>query len=557
MDVDSAALANGRFETDRALGASTLREAVDMIEAFDGAGAGRITGIHAPHAGDTCSIELLEEVARLADTDGRQVHTHLAQSPLELKHIKARNDCGPVRLLAQAGLLHDKLFAAHCIFLDEPEIAELGRAQAKVCHAPLGNAAFGALAPAQALHNAGATLTLCTDTKSADMFESMRMALAAARIRAEGQFVFDADVMLSWATCDAARALGMANVGRLQPGYRADLVILDAAAANLRPLVDGTGIVVHSGSANNVQHVFVDGEHLVADGRRHAWTPRKLSTLHSQSLTIYGPGQSKLRYEMTDECDQSNENIQRVSTAIQRAWLSGHAISSKSLPTLTTPAQAYAVQRQVADNLNWIGSPGERRHWKVGGPRADATPTAACLPDALIYQSGCRMSLTLPGLVGVESEVAFRVSDVQWSADGVIVVVDACCVAIEVVASRFSDVGAVGPWLKLADQQMNAALVLGPWQPLPDVIWDSFICSATLDGTELAQSNDGHPCKDPLWALNWLANHAKKRHLPLRTGDVVTTGSWLGILAIDRPGVLVTSFSGLGEASIQFGGSLD
>ncbi|MFK7964328.1 MAG: amidohydrolase family protein [Burkholderiaceae bacterium] len=267
MNVDSGALASGRFETDRALGDSTLREALDMIEAFDGAGDGRITGIHAPHAGDTCSADLLSEIARLASADGRQVHTHLAQSPLELKHIDARDGCGPVRLLADAGLLTDKLFAAHCIFLDEEEIVELGRAQATVCHAPLGNAAFGALAPIKALRDAGATITLCTDTKSADMFESMRMALAAARIRADGEFVFDADLMLSWATCDGASALGMSDVGRIQEGYRADLVVLDALAANLRPVVDGTGIVVHSGSASNVQHVFVDGERLVANGQ--------------------------------------------------------------------------------------------------------------------------------------------------------------------------------------------------------------------------------------------------------------------------------------------------
>ncbi len=64
-----------------------------------------------------------------------------------------------------------------------------------------------------------------------------------------------------------ASALGMTDVGRIQVGYRADLVVLDAQAANLRPVVNGTGIVVHSGSASNVQHVFVDGEHLVANGQ--------------------------------------------------------------------------------------------------------------------------------------------------------------------------------------------------------------------------------------------------------------------------------------------------
>jgi len=267
MNVDTAALADGRFETDDALGESSLREAMDMVEAFDGSSNGRITAVHAPHAGDTCSRELLAEIARLAEADGRQVHTHLAQSRLELAHINARERCGPVRLLAEVGLLNERLFAAHCIFLNEEEITELGLAHVNVCHAPLGNAAFGALAPIAALRQAGAHITLCTDTKSADMFETMRMALAAARIQAQGQFVFDADTMLSWSTTDAASALGLSDVGRVRVGYRADLVLLDPDAANLRPIVDGTGIVVHSGSAANVLHVFVDGQQLVSAGR--------------------------------------------------------------------------------------------------------------------------------------------------------------------------------------------------------------------------------------------------------------------------------------------------
>ncbi|MFK7967191.1 MAG: fumarylacetoacetate hydrolase family protein, partial [Burkholderiaceae bacterium] len=182
----------------------------------------------------------------------------------------------------------------------------------------------------------------------------------------------------------------------------------------------------------------------------------------------------------------------------------------------------------------------------------DAIPTAACLPESLTFPSGSRMSHALAGLAGVESEVAFRISDVQWSTGSVRVLVDACCVALEVVASRFFDPDAISPWLKLADQQMNAALVLGPWQPLPEVPWGSLVCTASFDGAMLAESKQGHPCEDPLWALNWLADHANGQGLALRAGDVVTTGSWLGVLPIKQPGMFSASFSGLGEASLQF-----
>jgi 5-methylthioadenosine/S-adenosylhomocysteine deaminase len=266
MDADSAALAEGRFERDPALGERTLRDSLDLIARWDGAAGGRIRAVHAPHAPDTCSRGLLQEIARLAEADGRPVHTHLAQSMLEVAQVRTREGLSPVQLLDDLGLLNPRLFAAHGIFLDDADIARAGAGGLHLCHAPIGNATFGATAPVLALQQAGAHITLCTDTKSADMFETMRMAIVAARVRAQA-FVLDAATVFGWATEGGARALGLPDLGRLEPGCRADLVLLDPAAPNLVPVVDGTGIVVHAGSAANVRHVFRDGEHLVADGR--------------------------------------------------------------------------------------------------------------------------------------------------------------------------------------------------------------------------------------------------------------------------------------------------
>jgi 5-methylthioadenosine/S-adenosylhomocysteine deaminase len=266
MDADSAALAEGRFERDPALGERTLRDGLDLIARWDGADGGRIRTVHAPHAPDTCSRGLLQEIARLAAADGRPVHTHLAQSPLEVAHVRQREGMCPVELLHDVGLLHPALFAAHGIFMDADDIARAGRAGMHLCHAPIGNATFGAFAPVLALRDAGVKVTLCTDTKSADMFETMRMAIVAARARAQA-FVLDAATVFGWATAGGAQALGLPDLGRLEAGCRADVVLLDPDAPNLLPVVDGVGIVVHAGSAANVRHVFRDGEHLVADGR--------------------------------------------------------------------------------------------------------------------------------------------------------------------------------------------------------------------------------------------------------------------------------------------------
>lgn len=266
MDADTAALAEGRFVHDPALGRATLKDALDLIDRWQG--KGRIGTILAPHAPDTCSRDLLVEFARLAQDGGKPVHTHLAQSELEVDHILTREGMTPVEFLDDVGLLNDDLVAAHCIFLSPDDIARLGQNRVTVAHAPIGNASFGAAAPIEMLERAGARITLCTDSKSADMFEAMRMAIASARWRSGMKFVLNARQVFGWATRTGADAVrGHAAQGTLEPGAPADLILLDPEAPNLRPVIDGFGIVVHSGCAANVRTVICEGEILVLNGR--------------------------------------------------------------------------------------------------------------------------------------------------------------------------------------------------------------------------------------------------------------------------------------------------
>lgn len=268
MDVDTAALAEGRFEHDVALGEETLADNLKLIDEWDGANNGLIHCFYAPHAPDTVSRELFRMIAEMAAKDGRQIHTHLAQSRVEIAHMKDREGMRSSDFLEDVGVLNDRLVAAHCIFLDKDEVQKLGSAGVQVAHAPIGNASFGAAAPIADLAEAGANITLCTDTKSGDMFEAMRMALASARLRAGETFVLDAATVFGWATCGGARALGLEkNVGRIEIGYRADLTLLDAKAPNLHPLVDGFGTIAHLGSGTNVRTVICDGNILIDEGR--------------------------------------------------------------------------------------------------------------------------------------------------------------------------------------------------------------------------------------------------------------------------------------------------
>jgi 5-methylthioadenosine/S-adenosylhomocysteine deaminase len=272
-DVDLAVLAGGEHRHDRAIGEATLRENLDVIARWHGHDGGRLRGFLAPHAPDTCSRDLLREVARLADRSGPPVHTHLAQSPGEVEQVRRRDGRRPSEVLEEVGLLGPHLVAGHCIYLDPDEITRLGAARVSVAHVPVGNASSGMMAPIRALEEAGALITLATDTKSHDLFETMRAALAINRVQGGGRAIA-ARAALRWATANGAAALGLgADVGALAAGMKADVILLDADAPNLRPIVDGFSIVVHAGVGANVKSVIVDGRVVLDEGRPTRFDP--------------------------------------------------------------------------------------------------------------------------------------------------------------------------------------------------------------------------------------------------------------------------------------------
>lgn len=266
IDVDMPKVAEGRWTHSAAIAEETLDQALAFNERWRGRSS-RLTPILVPHAPDTCSRGLLERVAGIACDSGLQVHIHLAQSPMEVSRIRERENRSPPALLAETGLLDCHTVAAHCIHLAEEDFAILGGKAVRVAHSPLGNASAGWIAPVQRLEAAGARIGLCTDAKSNDMLEAMRMAIAAGRILGGGLELSAARVF-GWATTGSAGILGLENeIGVLRPGLRADVILLDGEAANLRPLLRPLGGVVHNGIGANVRHSIIEGEIVMRDFR--------------------------------------------------------------------------------------------------------------------------------------------------------------------------------------------------------------------------------------------------------------------------------------------------
>lgn len=220
-----------------------------------------------------------------------------------------------------------------------------------------------------------------------------------------------------------------------------------------------------------------------------------------------------------------------------------------------TVAQAYAVQDGVARAL-W---PGQRtRCWKVGAPNKDSEPYSAPIPPRRVHASGARLSGDDFHMIGIEAELAFRVTRplppraFLYEEAEVRAALGELCVTIELVDTRLRQWQQAGALWRLADNQINGALIVGggitDWQGL-ELAQRSL--ALTVNDEVLAEQRGGHPLGDPASLLGWSVNHLVARSKGLEPGDLITTGSWTGMRFIAPGAEVCARFPGIGEARVR------
>ena len=250
-----------------------LRLADVLCDRCDRSAGGRVVFRFGPACENSTSPGLLREVRERASDRHVGIHLHLAESKVGWDNIHRQHGKTPVAYMHDIGLLGPDVLAAHCIWItseDRRILRETGTAVSYTpeCHMKL---ALG-VAPVSKLLAEGAIVSLGTDTCSVndnmDMFEEMRSGIFLQRIANMDQHAVPAYRALEMATIGGARALGMADrIGSLEPGKRADLILVDLSATHLRPINLIVNNLVYGAHASDVSTVMVDGEILVSDGR--------------------------------------------------------------------------------------------------------------------------------------------------------------------------------------------------------------------------------------------------------------------------------------------------
>ena len=299
------------------------------IRRWDGFADGRVRVSVAPTIPGHCSDAFLAGCLSLLREYGVGLHTHLAETKVEAVHAQRRWGRSIAAQLGEIGLLGPKFVGAHSVWLTDDDIRLIADAGGSVAHNPASNLRLGCgIAPIREMLDRGVTVGLGTDgamsSDNVSMFEAMRFAGVVGTVRfphRTDQWI-DGRAVLRMATEGSARVLGLSHeIGRLEPGRKADVVLLRAGSGFLRPLNDPVNALVYSETGADVELVIIDGKVVMRGGR---------------VLTV----------DETQLCDRAQRAAEGVRARNRTAW----ALADRFQPYVTTACQAlvaspYAVNR--------------------------------------------------------------------------------------------------------------------------------------------------------------------------------------------------------------------
>jgi 5-methylthioadenosine/S-adenosylhomocysteine deaminase len=234
-----------------------------------------ITPAFAPHAPYTVSTEHLKQVRALATELGIPILIHVSETKDELRQVaEKQNGQTPGNYLESIGFLGDDVVAAHGVHLTPEELKLFAARKTGVAHCPESNQMLASgVAPVVEMIRAGMEVGLGTDgpagsNNNLDMVEEMASAARLQKVMRNDPKAISAREVLRLATIGGAQVLGLADkIGTLEPGKRADVVLIDLQQAKVQPVYSVESAIVYAASGSSVVTTIVDGKILMRRGQ--------------------------------------------------------------------------------------------------------------------------------------------------------------------------------------------------------------------------------------------------------------------------------------------------
>ncbi len=249
-------------------GEAALEENKTLFQDYHGACDGRITVMFGPHAPYTCPPDFLRRVAEIAKERKAEVHIHLSETKGEVENCLKDYGKSPIALMEETGILDCGVLAAHCVHLSDEDIDLMRRYKVRVAHNPGSNMKLASgIAPVLKLQKAGVCVGLGTDGASSnnnlDMLEEARLAALLHKVDTLDPLAVPACEALAMATENGAKAVGIKDLGQIEPGQRADIVLYNMEGAAWTPKFDLISLLIYAANSSSVDTVMVDGKFLM------------------------------------------------------------------------------------------------------------------------------------------------------------------------------------------------------------------------------------------------------------------------------------------------------
>lgn len=254
------------FEDD---GEARFEAACEAAVANNGKYADRIRGILVPVETVLTSRRLLKRTAEESERLKLPVTLHVGETIWEFHETVRREQTSPLGLLDDCGLLNPRVILGHSLFYaghsltgfpKGNDLERIARGGAHVSHSPFVFARRGIkLESFQHYNDLGINITIGTDSYPQDIFNEMKFASMMSKVHDHDFRSAPARDVLNAATINGAKALGRDDIGRLEAGAKADLVVVDMSRIGFGPILDPVKSLVHIANAADVEHVVVDG----------------------------------------------------------------------------------------------------------------------------------------------------------------------------------------------------------------------------------------------------------------------------------------------------------
>ncbi len=219
-----------------------------------------------PHSPYLCSPDLLKKAFKIAGDNNIPLVIHLSETENEVNAIKEKYGLRPVEHLDNVGFLSSGLLACHCVAINEKEMEILKARDVKIAHNPESNMKLASgIAPVPKLMEKGICVGLgtdgCSSNNNLDLFSEMDMAAKLHKVDTLDPTVMDAKTVIKMATCDGAKALGLGDkTGSIEPGKKADLIIIDTEKPHLIPMYNPQSHIVYAVKGSDVATSIINGK---------------------------------------------------------------------------------------------------------------------------------------------------------------------------------------------------------------------------------------------------------------------------------------------------------